>query len=123
MSLLAPLRELDTVQRHTVLASFLGWTLDAFDYFLLTFVIVTVAKEFENLSPGWIIKSLKNGIHISILRQVSNNHQICQARMGRGAILRKPTQREKRTDAINSSQPRGCGQVERRGFPGWIRSR
>ncbi|WP_108472493.1 MFS transporter [Rhodanobacter thiooxydans] len=47
MSLLAPLRELDTTQRHTVLASFLGWTLDAFDYFLLTFVIVTVAKEFE----------------------------------------------------------------------------
>lgn len=47
MSLLAPLRELDSIQRHTVLASFLGWTLDAFDYFLLTFVIVTVAKEFE----------------------------------------------------------------------------
>ena len=47
MSLFAPLRELDSVQRHTVLASFLGWTLDAFDYFLLTFVIVTVAKEFE----------------------------------------------------------------------------
>ncbi|MEO8998540.1 MAG: MFS transporter [Rhodanobacter sp.] len=47
MSLLAPLRELDSRQRHTVLASFLGWTLDAFDYFLLTFVIVTVAKEFE----------------------------------------------------------------------------
>jgi len=47
MSLFAPLRELDSTQRHTVLASFLGWTLDAFDYFLLTFVIVTVAKEFE----------------------------------------------------------------------------
>ncbi|RCS31078.1 MFS transporter [Rhodanobacter denitrificans] len=47
MSLLAPLRELDATQRHTVLASFLGWTLDAFDYFLLTFVIVSVAKEFD----------------------------------------------------------------------------
>jgi len=46
MSLLAPLRELNHTQRHTVLASFLGWTLDAFDYFLLTFVIVAVAKEF-----------------------------------------------------------------------------
>ena len=46
MSLFAPLRELDTTQRHTVLASFLGWTLDAFDYFLLTFVIVAIAKEF-----------------------------------------------------------------------------
>jgi Arabinose efflux permease len=46
MSLLAPLRELDSTQRHTVLASFLGWTLDAFDYFLLTFVIVAIAKDF-----------------------------------------------------------------------------
>ncbi|MEI7037760.1 MFS transporter [Fulvimonas yonginensis] len=46
MSFLSTLRELDHDQRHTVLASFLGWTLDAFDYFLLTFVIVGVANEF-----------------------------------------------------------------------------
>ena len=31
MSVLSTLRELDHDQRHTVLASFLGWTLDAFD--------------------------------------------------------------------------------------------
>ena len=47
MPFLASLRELDHQQRHTVLASFLGWTLDAFDYFLLTFVIVGVAQEFH----------------------------------------------------------------------------
>jgi SHS family lactate transporter-like MFS transporter len=47
MSFLAPLRELDSTQRHTVLASFLGWTLDAFDYFLLTFVILAIAKDFD----------------------------------------------------------------------------
>lgn len=47
MSLLSSLRELNHEQRHTVLASFLGWMLDAFDYFLLTFVIVGVAKEFD----------------------------------------------------------------------------
>jgi SHS family lactate transporter-like MFS transporter len=47
MSLLAPLRELDSTQRHTVLASFLGWMLDAFDYFLLTFVILAIAKDFD----------------------------------------------------------------------------
>jgi SHS family lactate transporter-like MFS transporter len=47
MSWLAPLRELDSSQRHTVLASFLGWMLDAFDYFLLTFVIVAIAQEFH----------------------------------------------------------------------------
>ena len=47
MPLPAALRELDSTQRHTVIASFLGWTLDAFDYFLLTFVILAVAAEFH----------------------------------------------------------------------------
>ncbi|HEX7816943.1 MFS transporter [Dyella sp.] len=47
MSFLSPLRELNREQRHTVLASFLGWTLDAFDYFLLTFVIVGISDEFR----------------------------------------------------------------------------
>ncbi len=47
MQLLSVLRELDTAQRKVVLASFLGWTLDAFDYFLLVFVIPEVAKDFK----------------------------------------------------------------------------
>ncbi|KAF1008486.1 MAG: putative metabolite transport protein YjhB [Luteibacter sp.] len=47
MPLPAALRELDSTQRHTVLASFLGWTLDAFDYFLLTFVITAITSEFH----------------------------------------------------------------------------
>lgn len=47
MTLLSTLRELNHEQRHTVLASFLGWTLDAFDYFLLTFVIVAIAHDFH----------------------------------------------------------------------------
>jgi MFS transporter, SHS family, lactate transporter len=34
------------VQRRVVAASFLGWTLDAFDFFLLVFVIQDVAHEF-----------------------------------------------------------------------------
>ncbi|HEX5418387.1 MAG TPA: MFS transporter [Gammaproteobacteria bacterium] len=34
-------------QKHVVAASFLGWMLDAFDYFLLVFVINDVAKEFH----------------------------------------------------------------------------
>ena len=33
-------------QRNAVLAGFLGWTLDAFDFFILTFVIDDVAKAF-----------------------------------------------------------------------------
>src|SRR6267143_1829766 len=33
-------------QRNAVLAGFLGWTLDAFDFFVLTFVIDDVARAF-----------------------------------------------------------------------------
>ena len=33
-------------QKHVVLASFLGWMLDAFDFFLLVFVLKDIAKEF-----------------------------------------------------------------------------
>jgi SHS family lactate transporter-like MFS transporter len=35
-----------SAQKHVVLASYLGWTLDAFDFFLMVFVIKDVAKEF-----------------------------------------------------------------------------
>ena len=31
---------------HAVAASFLGWTLDAFDFFIVTFVLTDIAKEF-----------------------------------------------------------------------------
>lgn len=47
MSALADLRALDNTQRHTVAATFLGWTLDAFDYFLLVMVMPAVAKSFH----------------------------------------------------------------------------
>jgi MFS transporter, SHS family, lactate transporter len=33
-------------QRHVVAASFLGWTLDAFDFFLMVFVLKDIAAEF-----------------------------------------------------------------------------
>jgi MFS transporter, SHS family, lactate transporter len=33
-------------QRHVVAATFLGWTLDAFDFFLLVFVLKNIAEEF-----------------------------------------------------------------------------
>lgn len=34
-------------QRHVVAASFLGWSLDAFDFFLLVFVLKDIAAEFH----------------------------------------------------------------------------
>jgi SHS family lactate transporter-like MFS transporter len=47
MTALADLRALDHTQRHTVAATFLGWTLDAFDYFLLVMVMPAVAETFK----------------------------------------------------------------------------
>ncbi|MFZ0211379.1 MAG: MFS transporter [Candidatus Acidiferrales bacterium] len=38
-------------QRNAVIACFLGWTLDAFDFFVLTFVISSVAKDFHKSIP------------------------------------------------------------------------
>ncbi len=40
------LKAWNTTQIHVVVASYLGWTLDAFDFFLLVFVMQNVAKEF-----------------------------------------------------------------------------
>jgi SHS family lactate transporter-like MFS transporter len=34
-------------QKHVVAASFLGWSLDAFDFFLLVFVLKDIAQDFE----------------------------------------------------------------------------
>ncbi|HEY5425456.1 MAG TPA: MFS transporter [Candidatus Tumulicola sp.] len=39
--------ELSPSARKTFVASFLGWTLDAFDFFLLTFVVARIAADFQ----------------------------------------------------------------------------
>ena len=44
-------REERVNQRNAVLAGFLGWTLDAFDFFVLTFVIQDVATAFGRTRP------------------------------------------------------------------------
>src|ERR1035441_6226431 len=38
---------LTSTQKKTVLAAFLGWMLDAFDFFLLVFLLGDIAKEFD----------------------------------------------------------------------------
>ena len=47
MAILSDLKSLTKTQRSALTASFLGWALDAFDFFLLTFVLVDIAKEFH----------------------------------------------------------------------------
>ncbi len=47
MGLIQALRSLLPDQRNAFLAAFLGWSLDAFDYFVLVFVIKDVAADFH----------------------------------------------------------------------------
>jgi SHS family lactate transporter-like MFS transporter len=44
-------KSLNRIQRHTFLACFLGWSLDALDFFLLTFVLVPISREFGRTIP------------------------------------------------------------------------
>jgi MFS transporter, SHS family, lactate transporter len=46
MSVISEWREFDRNQRSALIASFLGWTLDAFDFFLMVFMLGAIAKEF-----------------------------------------------------------------------------
>lgn len=45
--MLQTLQLLTKTQRRTFVAAFLGWTLDAFDFFLVTFVVARIANEFH----------------------------------------------------------------------------
>src|ERR1035441_1565114 len=47
MPFLGKFRALTRVQRNTFSACFLGWTLDAFDFFLLTFCLTAIAVTFH----------------------------------------------------------------------------
>jgi SHS family lactate transporter-like MFS transporter len=48
MELLGHFRRLTTVQRNTFTACFLGWSLDAFDFFILTFCVSAIAMQFHS---------------------------------------------------------------------------
>jgi SHS family lactate transporter-like MFS transporter len=47
MGFIANFRELTRVQRNTFIACFLGWSLDAFDFFILTFCVSALAAQFQ----------------------------------------------------------------------------
>jgi SHS family lactate transporter-like MFS transporter len=47
MTLMQPFRSLNPSQRRAFTACFLGWTLDAFDFFLLTFCLDSIAATFH----------------------------------------------------------------------------
>ena len=47
MNIMTHIRGLTSDQRNAFMASFLGWSLDAFDYFILVFVIKYIAQDFR----------------------------------------------------------------------------
>jgi MFS transporter, SHS family, lactate transporter len=55
-------QSLNRAQRNTFIACFLGWTLDAFDFFLLPFALGAVANEF-----GRSIREVTFGITLTLL--------------------------------------------------------
>ena len=61
MSLLADLGSLTKSQRSSIWASYLGWTLDAFDFFLLVFLQPAIAKEF-----GTDIKAVSEALFFTL---------------------------------------------------------
>ena len=55
MNTFALFRSLNRDQRNTFLASFLGWTLDAFDFFLVSFVTLRIAGDFRVALPAVVL--------------------------------------------------------------------
>ena len=55
------LKQLNAKQRSAVLASYLGWTLDAFDFFILVFVLQDVARTF-----GTDVKSVAYAVFLTL---------------------------------------------------------
>src|SRR4030081_4019609 len=47
MEFIGHFRRLTPVQRNTFIACFLGWTLDAFDFFILVFCVSAIATQFQ----------------------------------------------------------------------------
>src|SRR5881275_1783552 len=62
MEALSLLKSLNRTQRNTFIACFLGWTLDALDFFLLTFVFSSVGQEF-----GRTVKQVTFAITITLM--------------------------------------------------------
>ena len=61
MTLAADFKSLDTSQRSAIWASYLGWTLDAFDFFLMVFMLKAIATDF-----GTDVKAVAFGVTLTL---------------------------------------------------------
>src|ERR1700761_7718774 len=53
----SPFRTLSSHQRHAFAACFLGWSLDAFDFFILVFCVSAIARDFQT-KPSAVAEAL-----------------------------------------------------------------
>jgi hypothetical protein len=78
MSLIADLKSFDPSQRSAIWASYLGWTLDAFDYFLMAFMFPgSCIPEFRKL-----IRLVRQG-GLDIHPMLALDRQPCRLRRAR----------------------------------------
>src|SRR5438067_11917188 len=61
MGLIAELKSLAPSQRSAIWASYLGWTLDAFDFFLMVFMLSAIAREF-----GTDVKAVSQAVFLTL---------------------------------------------------------
>ncbi len=47
MSVISDFRRLTSAQRHTFMATFLGWTMDSLDFFILIFCVPAISRDFH----------------------------------------------------------------------------
>jgi SHS family lactate transporter-like MFS transporter len=62
MTVIADLRALTGIQKHTVVASLLAWTFDAFDFFVLVFILRPLSQAF-----GVSVKEVAFAITLTLL--------------------------------------------------------
>jgi len=62
MIIVSELRSLNREQRAAFVASFLGWTLDAFDFFLMVYVISAIATDYHSK-----VKDIAYGLTLTLM--------------------------------------------------------
>jgi SHS family lactate transporter-like MFS transporter len=84
MSLLSEWHEFNPRQKNAFTASFLGWTLDAFDFHLMVFMLPAIAKEF-----GTDVKSVAVAVTLTLVMRPFGAlvFGILADRFGRRSIL------------------------------------
>src|SRR5439155_1505708 len=81
-------------QRATVVAGFLGWTLDAFDFFLVVMTLTAIAKEFgksDAAISGRRVGAAATGLCVGLsARGVMLPHAVPALRLAAAVLHRRP---------------------------------